>query len=270
MTTRRRPRFRPRRRGPRTAARPRCVRRPRSCPRRWPRRQGGGRAAATPTASRWTAPSTRTPGGRRARAPCGPGAASRRSNRDADTCPSRSPRPTAGRPAGRLARRCPFRGRDRPARGRGQLAAPGARAGAGAARAAGGDGAAAVARAAAHVPAQAQPRTAHPAHRDPRLRDQPAAPDVTWDAESQQRFLSRIATESARLGRLVNDLLDFSAIESGILRLQQRLVRHPAGRRRRGRRAAAGRRVPGHGRGREPGFRPSGPTTTGWSRCSST
>ena len=43
--------------------------------------------------------------------------------------------------------------------------------------------------------------------------------DVTWDAESQQRFLSRIATESARLGRLVNDLLDFSTIESGILRL---------------------------------------------------
>jgi signal transduction histidine kinase/ABC-type multidrug transport system ATPase subunit len=44
--------------------------------------------------------------------------------------------------------------------------------------------------------------------------------DVTWDAESQQRFLSRIAAESGRLGRLVNDLLDFSAIESGILRLQ--------------------------------------------------
>ena len=43
--------------------------------------------------------------------------------------------------------------------------------------------------------------------------------DVTWDADSQQRFLSRIAAESARLGRLVNDLLDFSAIESGILRL---------------------------------------------------
>jgi len=44
--------------------------------------------------------------------------------------------------------------------------------------------------------------------------------DVTWDADSEQRFLSRIAAESARLGRLVNDLLDFSAIESGILRLQ--------------------------------------------------
>jgi signal transduction histidine kinase/ABC-type multidrug transport system ATPase subunit len=44
--------------------------------------------------------------------------------------------------------------------------------------------------------------------------------DVTWDAESQQRFLSRIAAESARLGRLVNDLLDFSAIESGVFRLQ--------------------------------------------------
>jgi signal transduction histidine kinase/ABC-type multidrug transport system ATPase subunit len=44
--------------------------------------------------------------------------------------------------------------------------------------------------------------------------------DVTWDAESQNRFLSRIAAESSRLGRLVNDLLDFSAIESGIFRLQ--------------------------------------------------
>jgi signal transduction histidine kinase/ABC-type branched-subunit amino acid transport system ATPase component len=46
-------------------------------------------------------------------------------------------------------------------------------------------------------------------------------PDVTWDRDSQQRFLHRIAAESARLGRLVGDLLDFSAIESGILRLQR-------------------------------------------------
>jgi ABC-type multidrug transport system ATPase subunit/signal transduction histidine kinase len=45
--------------------------------------------------------------------------------------------------------------------------------------------------------------------------------DVTWDPDSQQRFLSRIAAESARLGRLVNDLLDFSTIESGILRLNR-------------------------------------------------
>ena len=45
--------------------------------------------------------------------------------------------------------------------------------------------------------------------------------DVTWDGESQQRFLARIAAESARLGRLVDDLLDFSAIESGIMRLQR-------------------------------------------------
>jgi signal transduction histidine kinase/ABC-type multidrug transport system ATPase subunit len=46
-------------------------------------------------------------------------------------------------------------------------------------------------------------------------------PDVTWDGPSERRFLGRIAAESARLGRLVDDLLDFSAIESGILRLQQ-------------------------------------------------
>jgi signal transduction histidine kinase len=45
------------------------------------------------------------------------------------------------------------------------------------------------------------------------------APDVRWDAESQRRFLDTIATESARLGRLVEDLLDFSAIESGVMRL---------------------------------------------------
>jgi signal transduction histidine kinase len=46
-------------------------------------------------------------------------------------------------------------------------------------------------------------------------------PDVTWDRESQQRFLDRIAAESARLGRLVDDLLDFSAIESGTMHLQR-------------------------------------------------
>jgi signal transduction histidine kinase len=46
-------------------------------------------------------------------------------------------------------------------------------------------------------------------------------PDVTWDGDSQNRFLERIAAESARLGRLVDDLLDFNAIESGILRLQR-------------------------------------------------
>jgi signal transduction histidine kinase/ABC-type multidrug transport system ATPase subunit len=44
--------------------------------------------------------------------------------------------------------------------------------------------------------------------------------DVTWDGESEKRFLSRIGDESARLNRLVDDLLDFSAIESSTLRLQ--------------------------------------------------
>ncbi len=43
--------------------------------------------------------------------------------------------------------------------------------------------------------------------------------DVSWDESSQQRFLDSIASESARMGRLVGDLLDFSAIDSGILRL---------------------------------------------------
>lgn len=47
------------------------------------------------------------------------------------------------------------------------------------------------------------------------------AGDITWDTASEQRFLERIALESARLGRLVDDLLDFSAIESGVLRLQR-------------------------------------------------
>jgi signal transduction histidine kinase/ABC-type multidrug transport system ATPase subunit len=43
--------------------------------------------------------------------------------------------------------------------------------------------------------------------------------DVSWDTSSQQRFLDSIASESARMGRLVGDLLDFSAIDSGTLRL---------------------------------------------------
>ena len=45
------------------------------------------------------------------------------------------------------------------------------------------------------------------------------APDITWDGASEQRFLSRIAAESARLNRLVDDLLDFSAIESSTMRM---------------------------------------------------
>ncbi len=44
--------------------------------------------------------------------------------------------------------------------------------------------------------------------------------DVSWDQDSEQRFLTRIAAESSRLGRLVDDLLRFSAIESGVLQLQ--------------------------------------------------
>ncbi|HEX2383022.1 MAG TPA: ATP-binding cassette domain-containing protein [Acidimicrobiales bacterium] len=43
--------------------------------------------------------------------------------------------------------------------------------------------------------------------------------DVSWDSSAQERFLDSIAAESARMGRLVGDLLDFSAIDSGTLRL---------------------------------------------------
>jgi signal transduction histidine kinase/ABC-type multidrug transport system ATPase subunit len=45
------------------------------------------------------------------------------------------------------------------------------------------------------------------------------APDVTWDGASERRFLTRIGAESARLSRLVVDLLDFSAIESSTMRM---------------------------------------------------
>ncbi len=44
-------------------------------------------------------------------------------------------------------------------------------------------------------------------------------PDVTWDEPAQHRFLDLIATESARMGRLVGDLLDSSALDGGVLRL---------------------------------------------------
>jgi signal transduction histidine kinase len=45
-------------------------------------------------------------------------------------------------------------------------------------------------------------------------------PDVHWDEGAQHRFLALIVDESARLGRLVGDLLDSSAIDSGVMRLQ--------------------------------------------------
>jgi signal transduction histidine kinase/ABC-type multidrug transport system ATPase subunit len=45
-------------------------------------------------------------------------------------------------------------------------------------------------------------------------------PDVEWDASSEERFLAAIVSESARMSRLVADLLDSSALTSGVLRLQ--------------------------------------------------
>jgi K+-sensing histidine kinase KdpD len=44
--------------------------------------------------------------------------------------------------------------------------------------------------------------------------------DVSWDDAAQHRFLDLIVAESGRMGRLVADLLDSSAIDSGVLRLQ--------------------------------------------------
>jgi signal transduction histidine kinase len=46
-------------------------------------------------------------------------------------------------------------------------------------------------------------------------------PDLTWDDQSTDRFLGAIARESSRMERLVSDLLDSSAIESGLLRLRR-------------------------------------------------
>ncbi len=44
-------------------------------------------------------------------------------------------------------------------------------------------------------------------------------PDVAWDDASEARFLGLIVSESARMGRLVADLLDTSTMEAGGLRL---------------------------------------------------
>jgi ABC-type multidrug transport system ATPase subunit/signal transduction histidine kinase len=44
--------------------------------------------------------------------------------------------------------------------------------------------------------------------------------DIEWGPAERQRFLDGIVTQSARLNRLVADLLDFTAIEAGILRLR--------------------------------------------------
>ncbi len=44
--------------------------------------------------------------------------------------------------------------------------------------------------------------------------------DVQWDPQSTDEFLARIEGETARMGRLVADLLDSSVIETGGLRLQ--------------------------------------------------
>ena len=147
--------------------------------------------------------------------------------------PAATPRqPRAGRPVQRprAARPCcspagtrgpGHRGGDRADRGRRPLAAARAGAGGGRARPPGGGRAAPLARAPARLPVAAEPRAAHAADRDPRLRVEPDGARRDLGRRLQQRFLARIAAESARLGRLVDDLLDFSAIESGVMRLQR-------------------------------------------------
>lgn len=45
-------------------------------------------------------------------------------------------------------------------------------------------------------------------------------PDLVWDEASTDRFLTAIAKESGRMERLVSDLLDSSAIETGLLQLR--------------------------------------------------
>ena len=67
--------------------------------------------------------------------------------------------------------------------------------------------------------------------------------DVTWDADSQHRFLTRIAAESARLGRLVDDLLRLLRDRVRHPAAAAGLVRHPAG-------AGRGRRLPASSRAR--------------------
>lgn len=47
------------------------------------------------------------------------------------------------------------------------------------------------------------------------------ATDVTWDAESERRFLDAIVSVSQRMSRLVEDLLDTAAISSGNMTLHE-------------------------------------------------
>ena len=92
-------------------------------------------------------------------------------------------------------------------------------------------------------------------------------PDVTWDAASEERFLGLIEGESARMGRLVADMLDSSTMEAGGLRLDphwcdlELAIEAAVGvrARRRGRR---------HGRRGGRRARTCGSTTTASSRCS--
>lgn len=51
------------------------------------------------------------------------------------------------------------------------------------------------------------------------------ADDVTWDPEAQQEFLNIISTETDRLSQLVDDLLDLSRIEAGMLKVNRHKCR---------------------------------------------
>jgi signal transduction histidine kinase/HAMP domain-containing protein len=51
--------------------------------------------------------------------------------------------------------------------------------------------------------------------------------DVTWDDETRREFLQIIDEESDRLGELIEDLLQMSQIEAGVLRVDLRPLRLP-------------------------------------------
>ena len=50
------------------------------------------------------------------------------------------------------------------------------------------------------------------------------ASDVTWDADSQREFITTIDVEADKLTNMIEQILDLSSIEAGILRITPRIV----------------------------------------------